>query len=94
MGFAGNGTLFYVRIENNNKPNYYCYNIYKVSQYQNEKEILITSNCTFHITNIINSLKKDGVDEIYLTCEGFKNNWWKDIHLINDFLNNWVWIFN
>ena len=74
LGFAGNGTLFYVRIENNNKPNYYCYNIYKVSQYQNEREILITSNCTFHITNIINSLKKDGVDEIYLTCEGFKNN--------------------
>ena len=74
LSFAGNGTLFYVRIENNDNPNYYCYNIYQVSQYQSEKEILITSNCTFHITNIIMSLKKDGVDEIHLTCEGFKNN--------------------
>ena len=72
LRFAGKGTLFFVRIENNGKPNYYCYNIYQISQFKGEKEILITSNCTFQITNII--IKKGSVDEIYLTCEGFKNN--------------------
>ena len=71
--FAGRGTLFYIRIENNGKPkpNYYCYNIYQVSQYKSEREILITSNCTFHITKI--SINNGYADEIYLTCEGFKN---------------------
>ena len=76
LNFAGNGTLFIVRIENNNNPNYYCYNICDLSHYKSEKEILITSNCTFHITKKKNKNKKDdeknSVDKIYLTCEGFK----------------------
>ena len=72
LGFAGNGTLFFVRIENNVLSQYYCYNIYQVSQFKSEKEILITSNCTFRITKMLIN-KKDSLDEIYLTCEGYKN---------------------
>ena len=83
LGFAGNGTLFIIRIENNNYPNFYCNKISDLSEFKNEKEILITSNCTYSITGIEN--KKDegkdkydkdvkddfSVDMIYLTCEGF-----------------------
>ena len=73
MGFACNGTLFIIRIENNNGPQYYCYNVSDVSCYKHEKETLITSNCTFHVTNILKKNKdEDSLDEIYLTCEGFK----------------------
>ena len=71
LGFAAQGTLFIIRIENNNNSHYYCYNISKMSHFQNEREILITSNCTFHITKKDEN-KKDSVDEIYLTCEGYK----------------------
>ena len=76
LHFAQNGTLFIIRIENNNNPNYYCYNIYQLSQFQNEREILITSNCTFQITKKKNKSddETNSVDEIYLTCEGFKVN--------------------
>ena len=45
-------TLFKIRIENNNKNNYYCSKIDKISNFPEEKEILITSNCTFQITKI------------------------------------------
>ena len=45
-------TLFKIRIENNNENNYYCYKIDKISNFPHEKEILITSNCTFQITKI------------------------------------------
>ena len=83
LGFAGYGTLFIIRIENNNYPNFYCNKISDLSDFKNEKEILITSNCTYSITGIEN--KKDegkdkydkddkddfSVDMIYLTCEGF-----------------------
>ena len=73
MGFACNGTLFIIRIENNNGPQYYCYNVSDVSCYKHEKETLITSNCTFHVTNILKKNKdEDSLDEVYLTCEGFK----------------------
>ena len=74
LSFASHGTLFIIRIENNNNSNYYCYNITKMSQYQHEKEVLITSYCTFHITNIENKDDKNDVDKIYLTCEGYKAN--------------------
>ena len=73
LGFAAQGTLFIIRIENNNNSHYYCYNISKMSHFQNEREILITSNCTFHITKKDEN-KKDSVDEVYLTCEGYKVN--------------------
>ena len=72
LHFASNKTLFVVRIEKNDTSHYYCNNIGKISKYPNEKEILITSNCTFHIT------KKEidtenSVEVIYLTCEGYLN---------------------
>ena len=71
--FASNETLFIIRIENNNYPNCYCYDISNMSQYKHEKEILITSNCTFHITKKEDKDEdKNSVEKIYLTCEGFK----------------------
>ena len=73
LSFAAGGTLFIVRIENNNNSNYYCYNIQKLSKFPHEKEILITSNCTFQITKKDYN-DKDFVDEVYLTCEGYKAN--------------------
>ena len=72
LSFAGKKTLFVVRIEKNDYPHYYCESISNLSEYPNEKEILITSNCTFHIT------KKEfdpqnSVEVINLTCEGYLN---------------------
>ena len=75
LGFAGNGTLFIIRIENNNYPNCYCNKISDLSAYKHEKEILITSNCTYSITKIDNKNKdNDSVDIIHLTCEGFNDH--------------------
>lgn len=81
LGFASHGTLFIIRIENNNFPNSYCYKIESISQFKNEKEILITSNCTFQITkkevedeDDDDDEKKEGLDKIYLTCQGYKNS--------------------
>ena len=74
LSFASGGTLFIIRIENNNNP-FYCNNITKLSEYTHEKEILITSNCTFQITKKENEEKDDEkhtVEKIYLTCEGYK----------------------
>ena len=76
LNFAQNETLFIIRIENNNYPNYYCNNIVDLSHFKTEKEILITSNCTYHITKIENKKDEDkgknSPDKIFLTCEGFK----------------------
>ena len=74
-GFRGD-TLFIIRIENNNNPNYYCNKIDKISQFKNEKEVLITSNCTFQITKKINRNENNNknYDTIYLTCYGYQNN--------------------
>ena len=79
LDFACRGTLFIIRIENNNFSHYYCYKIDNISEYKNEKEILITSNCTFQITQKNNNLK-DSLEEIYLTCEGYKVNENSDIN--------------
>ena len=49
--YSGYKTLFIVRIENNNiPPGFYCYDIKDISQYGDENEMLITSNCIFEIT--------------------------------------------
>ena len=72
--FGGNGTLFIIRIENNISPNFYCYNIQHLSYFKNEKEILITSNCTFQITKIKSRNEKEKYDSVYLTCYGYQNN--------------------
>ena len=75
-GFCGNGTLFIIRIENNINPNFYCYKIEYLSEYQNEKEILITSNCTFQITSKIKANKNNegNYDLVYLTCYGYQGD--------------------
>ena len=88
LNFAQNETLFIIRIENNNPPNYYCNNICNLSCFKNEKEILITSNCIYHITKIENKeVEDDGKNspnKIYLTCEGFKvDNFNKPIPVVN-----------
>ena len=52
----------------------------ELSLYKHEKEILITSNCTYRITNknMKNVKNKDtendndSLEEISLTCEGYK----------------------
>ena len=71
LSFSGGVTLLIVRIENNDPSHYYCYDVNKLSMFSYEKEILITSNCTFQITKK-NQDSNDSVEEIYLTCEGYK----------------------
>ena len=93
LNFARNETLFIIRIENNNSPNYYCNNICNLSCFKNEKEILITSNCIYHITKIENKKDekngKNAPDKIYLTCEGFKvDNFNKLLPVVNQECKN------
>ena len=74
LGFiGGNGTILTINIINNGYNGYpnYCYNIKDISMYPGEDEILISSHCCFEI-NEINRNKQ--VDEVYLTCKGFKIN--------------------
>ena len=73
LSFACKGTLFEVRIEKNDKLHYYCYNISNISLVPGERETLITSNCTYHITKKYFD-KKYSVDVVHLTCEGYQNN--------------------
>ena len=74
LSFAVGGTLFIIRIENNGNP-FYCNKIADLSVYKHEKEILITSNCTFQVTKREGKEedpKKKTPEKIYLTCEGYK----------------------
>ena len=73
LSFACKGTLFEIRIENNDNLNYYCYNISKISLTPGEKEVLITANCTYRITKKHFDYK-NSVDVVHLTCEGYQNN--------------------
>ena len=64
LAYSGYKTLFIVRIENNKvPPGYYCYDIEDISNYNVEREILISSNCIFEITKKekkkIEQLKKE-----------------------------------
>ena len=70
---GGNGTLMTIIIKNNGSNGYpnYCYNIKDVSLFRSEDEILISSHCCFELNDIIRSKK---IDEVYLTCKGFKIN--------------------
>ena len=72
LNFAKNKTLFEIRIENNNSPNYYCYKIDKISNYEEEEEILITSNCIFQITK--KEKKEDGITKVNITCKGYNDD--------------------
>lgn len=68
---GGNGTLMTIIIKNNGSNGYpnYCYNIKDISLFPHEDEILISSHCCFEVNDIIKSKK---IDEVYLTCKGFK----------------------
>ena len=74
QGFIGeNGTLMIINIKNNGSngfPNY-CYNIKDISMFPGEDEILISSHCCFEVNNMKRNKK---IDEVYLTCKGFKIN--------------------
>ena len=74
QGFIGeNGTLMIINIKNNGSngfPNY-CYNIKYISMFPGEDEILIYSHCCFEVNNMKRNKK---IDEVYLTCKGFKIN--------------------
>ena len=69
---AGDGTLFIIKIENNINPYNYCFKIDDLSNFKNEKEILITSHCIFEITKKINRIENNNeiYDIVYLTCHG------------------------
>ena len=70
QGFAFNGTLMYITILNNgtNGKKVYCRDIEFVSSFPFEKEIIITSHCSFLVTNII---KENNIDKLFLTCKGY-----------------------
>ena len=70
---GGNGTLMTIKIKNNGSNGYpnYCYNIKDISLFPHEDEILISSHCCFEVNDIIKSKR---IDEVYLTCKGFKIN--------------------
>lgn len=66
--FADEGTLFIIKIENNDEPNFYCKNIDDISIYQDEEEVLFNFNCIFEITK---REKDRPYEKIYLTCLGY-----------------------
>jgi hypothetical protein len=68
-GFARNGTLMYITIQNNgtNGKKIYCRDIEYISDYPYQKEIVFTSYCLFRITKIE---RAPALDIMHLTCEG------------------------
>ena len=68
--FAGSGTLMHISIQNNgtNGKKVYCRDIENISMFPNEKEIIFTAFCQFIVTDI---KKEQGMDIIYLTCDGY-----------------------
>ena len=70
------GTLFKIKIKNNQKRNYCC-DISTYSRIKTEKEILISFLCYYKVTKI--SRNNEGIDKINLDCEGF---------LLDEILNN------
>ena len=72
--YAGNGTLFIIKIENNgiNNSPIYCFNCKGISMIEDEEEILISCHCYFRLTKIHSS--KTSYDVISLTCLGPKND--------------------
>ena len=73
--FAGTkqNTIMEITILNNGTngfPNYCCV-VDSFSKYKDEKEVIITSHCSFIVTDIEHL---DNCDYIYLICEGFLFN--------------------
>ena len=62
------GSLLIIKIKNNKKRNY-CFEVTKYSEYKNEKEIIISSFCSYIVTGI--ERNDNGIDIVNLDCEGF-----------------------
>ena len=62
------GTIFIIKIENNDEPNFYCKDAPDICLYRNEREAVINFNCIFEITK----REKRDYEYIYLTCLGNK----------------------
>ena len=78
-----------IRIENNqNPPGFYCYDITSLSQIPEEKEMLITSNCSFEVTKIEKNKKIKQIREEAKS----KNNSEGDINENNDEISTVVYL--
>ena len=73
-GFASNGTLMIIYIQNNfdNGKKNYCKDVEYLSYHPNEKEVIITANCQFKIANIQRNI--NSMDIMNLICEGYNFN--------------------
>ena len=71
--YADKGTILVIKIKNNGNNGHqnYCLNITQFSKYKDEEEILISSHCYYTITNIVHN---NGLDIVYMNCEGYKFN--------------------
>ncbi len=67
--FAKGGTLFKIKIKNNEKYPY-CRDITKISKYKYEKEVLITAFCKYEVKNY--NVNEKGLDIYTLICYGYK----------------------
>ena len=67
------GTIMVITIKNNGTNNHfnYCFYVEDISDFPNEKEILISSHCYFGITKIERNKE---FDYVYMTCEGYLLN--------------------
>ena len=73
MGSNSNKIIMEITILNNGTngfPNYCC-EVDSIRKYKGEKEVIITSHCSFIVTDIEHL---DNYDYIYLICEGFLFN--------------------
>ena len=73
MGSNSNKIIMEITILNNGTngfPNYCC-DVDSIRKYKGEKEVIITSHCSFIVTDIEHL---DNYDYIYLICEGFLFN--------------------
>ena len=76
--YAGDGTLFIIKIKNNGTNNHenYCLDITKFSNFPDEKEVLISCHCFFSVTHIQRQVynNENGIyyDKVNLDCEGYK----------------------
>ena len=65
---SDDGTLLIIKLKNNKKRNY-CFYIGELSEFETEKEILISSFCYYLVTEI--KRNNDGIDIVNLDCLGF-----------------------
>ena len=61
------GTLMTIILKNNGNNNYCC-SLKEISVYPDEEEVIITSHCSYIVTDIT---KEGEIDYVNLICEGF-----------------------